>query len=71
MQYNIGIKKSEVKAIVIIDVAKNLLFSLFSKYAVTELVATANNSDTQIAFIKGLKSSIIKKIITTAIAIRK
>jgi hypothetical protein len=52
-------------------VAKNLLFSLFSKYAVNELVATANKSDTQMAFIKGLKSSIIKKIITIAIAIRK
>ena len=71
IQYKIGIKNSDVNAIVIIDVAKKRLFNLFSKYKVKELVATANKSDTQIAFKNGLKSSTIKKIITIAIAIKK
>jgi len=71
IQYKIGIKNSDVNAIVIIAVAKNLLFKLFSKYKVKVLVATTNKSDTKIDFRNGSKSSTIKKIITIAIAIKK
>ena len=71
MQYRIGIKNNDVNPIVIIDVAIILLFSLFSRYRVTELVATANKTDTQIDFKNGLNNSTIKNIITIAIATKK
>jgi hypothetical protein len=71
IQYKIGIKNSAASPIVIKVVENILLFNLFSKKRVKELVAIVNKTDTQIAFIKGLKSSTIKKIITIAIATKK
>ena len=64
-------KNKEVRDTVIIDVAIILLFNFFCKYCVNVFVAIANNIDTHIAFRNGLKSSIIKNIITIAIAIKK
>jgi hypothetical protein len=71
IQYKTGIKNSDVNPIVINDVANILLLNLFSRYTVTELVATANKIETKIDFKNGLKSSTIKKIITIAIATKK
>ena len=71
IQYKIGINNSAVSPIVIIELAIILLFSLFSKYRVAVLVATASKTDTKIDFKNGLNNSTIKNIITIAIATKK
>ena len=71
IQYRIGTKNIDANPIVIIELARILLFNFLSNKWVREFVATANKIETLIAFKKGLKSSTIKKIITIAIAIKK
>ena len=71
IQYKTGIKNIQAKVTLITKVADNLLFNLFSKYNVTEFVATAKSRATNIAFKNGLNNSIIKNIVTAAIKIKK
>jgi len=71
IQYITGMKNIDASVIVITTEDIALLFNLFSKYVVKELVATVKSSATNIGFKNGLKSSTIKNIVIAAIKIKK